>query len=515
MVRWDGDDWLSGLAFDWDIDTASSTVSKGFATADGIDPFRRPGYAMPGTFPIDITTVSVIDAIQKNAAVYLQYAFTVGGTKMHQLDLTNNTLTNNATFPKTVSAHGGHNSVSASDIILYYIGTTRYGFYSWSDNADGDVGRYDLATTFDDDYMSTVAASGAVLSTTYAHPMVVGADDILYIADGRKLHGFDGQTGANGTFSAARLTLPTDYIITSFAKTGDRLVIFAYKASASYSNSKYRSEATAFFWDYVSEDTDKVVPLNSNYVNGGFSYKGTIGCFTQGQAATLNADKQSRLVLFTGSVFEPLVAFVDDIPGFGGVEVCDNTIYWNSEGKIYQYGSPHIGMNNVMNRVSALAGTTGEGMLKNLSNNNLIGSAGTTTSGGLQRMQTGYYPASFSMPFVDIPTPYDKYARITKVRVHWYRTTEASCNTINLNLQYDGGAWGEDVIEESGYVGNSRQSPPANPAPLISLYETTYNAKSFSLATSVSVNVTYTASNQTKRPAIIKSIEVYYTYENI
>ena len=37
------------------------------------------------------------------------------------------------------------------------------------------------------------------------HPLAVGHDDVLYIGDRRYLHAYDGQTGADGTFSIAAL----------------------------------------------------------------------------------------------------------------------------------------------------------------------------------------------------------------------------------------------------------------------------------------------------------------------
>lgn len=516
VIRWDGEDWLSGLTPDWGLNETESPIGKGFTTASGIDPFRRPGYLSPGADPLNATTNSVIDAMQKNGVVYLTDAITIGGTKLHKMAILTTILTNDATFPHTITVggtHAAHTTVSASDIILYYIGTTRYAFYSYSDNTDGDVGRYDLASTFDDDWMSTVPASGAVLGTTNPHPMIVGADDILYIADGRKLHGLDGQEGANGTFYAARLTLPTDYIITSFSKTENGIIIYAYKASATSSGSYYRSEATAFFWDYVSEDPYRVITLGGNYVNGGFSANGLVGCFVQGSSAILtSSDKESRLLLYNGSTFEPKVGFIDDIPGHGGVEVYDNTVYWNAASYIYQYGSPHLGLPAALNRIVKLDGSTAEGMLRNFSNSRMIGSAGTTTSGGMQRINSGYYAGTLITPTINVPFAMDKQARITAVKVFWYAPKTAGSNKMTLKILTDRAQNNSTIIETSGHVGDDRQSPPSS---CVSVYRDEYDATGFPTASAMALQVTYTEVDATKLPAIIQAVEVYYTYENI
>ena len=513
VVRWDQDDWFAGLTPDWGLNETETTLGKGFSTMTGIDPFRRPGYLAPAADPLNATNNSVIDAMQLNGVVYGTNAYTVGGTKIHELAILTSTLTNGATFPHTTSAHGGHNSLALYDICIYYIGTTRYAFYSWSDNTDGDVGRYDLASTFDDDYMSTVPASAAALDTTNPHPMVVGADDILYIADGHKLHKFDGQTGANGTLFKSRLTLPTDYIITSFAKTGDNLVIFAYKSSGSSGGSYYKSEATAFFWDYTSEDPWKVVPLQGNYVNGGFSFQGTIGCFVQGSSAILtSSSKQSRLLLYDGSIFKPVAGFIDNIPGYGGVEVYDNTIYWNAAGYIYQYGAPHIGIDRALNRITKLDGTSSEGMLRNFSNSRMMASAGTTTSGGMQRVNSGHYAGSIITPTVNIPFSKPAVARITAVKIFWYSTKTAGSNKISVKILTDRNQASATIIDTSGTVGSDRQSPPAS---LVNVWYDQYNATAFPTTCSMALYAYYTEVDPTLLPAIIQAVEVYYEYENI
>lgn len=512
VIRWDGSDWMTGLVSQWGIDTSRVMAPSGFATTSGIDPTRFPGYCSPGVNPTDLTNSSVVTSLLKDGVVSGSSAYMIGGGLLHKIaDVLVSTVSSDATWPHTISAHGGHSSVSGQSTAIYSIGSTKYLFYSWSDNTDGDVGRYNLDATFDDDYMSTVPASAAVLDTTNPHPLIVGSDDILYIADGRNLHGFDGQTGANGTLSKNRLTLPADYVITSFAKSANYLVVYAYRANSS--SSFYRSEATAFFWDYVSEDTTLRYPLQGNYVSGGFSYQnGSVGCFVEGQSTHITTSKTSKMLLYNGSGFETRATFSDGIPDFGGVEVYDETVVWNSDGKVYQWGSPHLGFPISLNRTSILDGTTGGGMLRNFARTRLITSSGTGTSGGCNVLSGNYAPGSFTTNTVDIPAPLYAQVKIEAVKVFYQSTRTAGSHTLTLVLNLNRSQNSATVIDYVGYVGSDRQDPPTN---LVSVFTDTFDAKSFGTATALSLSCTWNSVDATKKPAIIEAVEVHFTYENI
>lgn len=509
MIRWDGDDWLQGLVPQWSSSSSlyRKTVGvKGLSYMRGIDVHRQPGYLMPGSYGTDMTTVSVVDGILRDASVNSSVAYPIGGAKLHKLDLTNDTFTNAGAWPHTITPHG-HSGASGQGTAIYYVGAVKYLFYSWNDATDGDVGRYDLSATFDDDYMSTVAASGAALTLAVPHPMVVGTDDLLYIANGNKLAGFDGQTGANGTFYAAKLTLPKDYVITSFAKLGDALVIYAYKgAGDAGSSSYYRSETTAFFWDYLSEDPYKSEPLQGNYVNGGFSYQGTVGCFVQGRSAYTYSNKYSSLLLFDGSKFQTVATFTDNIPYHGGVEVADEVIYWNSAGVIYQYGSPHPGFKKVLGRLTeVIGGTTTGGLLRNFGGAALYASAGTSTDGGLQKLNENYYFQSlFATPIVSPGFSRDYQGKVERVKIYWGSAASLGYSfTLQLNT-------GRGTL-------TSVVSNLATVTDLVTTYDSAASNASFPFFETIGLQGNWSSASgvNTAVPPYPEAIEVYFTESKI
>jgi len=510
-IRWDGDDWLSGIIPQYAATStgtaATLTTGKGFAFARNVDPMRSPGYIQPGCTGANATNNSVIDGYLKNAVPNGLVAYAIGGAKLHEITISSNTVTNAGAWPHTITPHG-HASADGQDVALYYIGSTKYLFYSWNDNTDGDVGRFDLSATFDDDWMSTVPASGAVLSKDYPHPMIVGDDDILYIANGKNLASFQGQTGANGTFNPSALDLPNDYVITSFAKLPTYLVIYAYKSIAGTGTNFYRSVATAFIWDYVSDSFTRAYDLDGNYVAGGFNYNGSVGCFVQGNSPELGSNKLSRLMLFNGSEFESKFRFRQNIPQWGSVEVISNCIYWLSglsggSSVIYQFGSPYEEFDNKFNYISE-AGGESTGMLRELSSGSLFVSSGTTTSGGLQKFAgTGYASNSqFTTPNVNLSFPENSQARAKTIKIYWGNVS--TTHTVTVNLLTDRGNTTTTIVSALG-----------SNVSTLTKYEEASNGDPLPRFDSIALNVSWDTTSSTNAPPIIQAVEVLFENANV
>ena len=436
VVRFDKDDWLKGLLPHYSSNGTGTRIGDGLSYASAVDPLRDPGYLLPGFRPATVTNSNATDSLLKNGVVNGQTAYIVGGTKLHSMNATTNTVANSSPWPHTIAAHGGHSGVGAEDVILYRLTTTKYLFYSWNNSADGDIGRFDLSSTFDDDYASTAATGGAVLNKDYPHPMVVGDDGVLYIANGNVLAALDGRTDSAGAFEAAALDLPTEYVITSFAKAPSRLVIYAQRQNGS--SALYRGEATAFFWDYVSSSFDLAIDLPGAGVNGGFVYNGIPGCFVEGHMGS-TLSHQSKLVLYDGARFREIVSFNNSIPGHGGVDVSTNAIRWYTEGFVFRWGSPYQGIAdqalNVIANISAAQDTASKSMLRNFFFGSLIVS--NNINGGLLDISTNFAAAAFAYTGLKQLPPHlrDRY-QIAFVRVN-YRAKVTSGRGFYLAINAD------------------------------------------------------------------------------
>lgn len=451
MIRWDSSDWLKGLLPDFNSSGTGQRLGDGFSNTTAINPYRKPGYLMLGYAGSDADNVADVNAILKNWAVNGSYAYaTSAGANLFKITVAS------ATIPIDADQHAitphGHSSAVGEDVVVYYANVsstlTKLLFYSWNDNTDGDVGTYNFGTwttagNFNDDFMSTVPTGAAVLNKSYPHPMVVGDDNILYIGDGKNLASYQGTTGTDGAYNSSALDLPNDYVITSFAKTPDFLVIYAYKSAIDSGSQTYQSgECTAFFWDYSSPSYTYAYPIEGGYINGGFNLGSTPGCFIQGQTGDIVSGHQSKMLLFSGGEFRTEITFNGAIPGRGGVDTSGESIIWNSAGTIYQYGSPYIGYPKGLNKISFGSGTTIEGLLKAItitsSTSGLVASTGTTTSGGLQIFRANYSGSGSAYTGLKVlPSNGRDIWKVDYVKVNYLNTLSGAGRSFALALNVD------------------------------------------------------------------------------
>lgn len=458
-ITFDETDFLQGLHpqyFTSATDTPAVKITNRLSAATAFNPYRHLGYASPGFNPTDVTNVSVVTGnpirsmvVGVESGTYYGYGIS-GGNKLFQIGTTDGALTNDVgaggVWPHTIIATTAE---EGQDVIVYdakVSGTSQKClFYSYNDNGSDvwDIGRYLMdGTTFDDDFMSTVPASPLSPSDdTNPHPMIIGNDDVIYIGDGNKVHAYDGQEGNEGTFYDSVLTIPNGYRITSFASYDVEvgLVIFAYwegNNSASAGLSTFNdSKAKAYFWDYLNLDPYRVVSLGDNAVTCGFEYKGTVGCFTQGRQGVFDGSNRfSKMALYDGLVFEPVTKFIGNAPIHGGVDVNGDTIMWNSQGIIHQYGSPHEGMPIGLNKIAAGSGTT-SGAIKSLTSLLQVISTGTTTSGGLQKITNNYAASATVATAIAEPVFEEgKIGRVRSVTVYFGKTSSGG-RAMSLYIQ--------------------------------------------------------------------------------
>lgn len=443
------EDWAQGLLPNYSASNLLNQKGTGLASARTMNPFLAYGYALPGLNPTDVTNVAQVTTLIRNGVVNGTSAYLVSnGALIHQLTSLDITpaITNAGAFPHTITPTGGTSPVG-DDIVIYSAktsGTTAIGsriFYTYSSSTIWEVGMYDF-TNFSDSFMSSVAVTTPLASpyTTGGvgkpHPMIVGDDDILYIADRNFVHAYDGVVSAVATlgkFSPAVLTLPNGYIITSFARAESGLMVFAYLENSSASGSFYLGKSFAFLWNYNDLDITRSYDLTDNYVSEAFNYKGTIGCFTQGRPNDPSQTRLTCLRLFNGSIFETVASIIHNAPIRGGVNIVGDSIQWNSDGVIYSYGSPLAGTKAGLHRLSEGLGSN-SGFFRTLASTLQIISSGATTSGGLQYLTGYYFQSSFSTGVAEPTFSSGTKGKVTNVKVRFGGTvTGGRSITIQLS----------------------------------------------------------------------------------
>lgn len=404
IIRFDAKDFLAGLYAQYkaSLSTNPNCINDQLIVANNFNPYRALGYASPGFGLTDLDTVSVMTGLGLNVSTATQsgtlYGYIISNNdRLNRFNVLTRTFTNDASFPHSIVGAG---TETGSDCITYSVNVsstrTPCVFYSWNDSGGAwNVGLFNTsAGTFDDDWLSTVPATPPTpAGNLKPHPMVIGADDVLYIGDGNKLHALDGAIGADGTFFDSVLTLPSDFVISSFAKNGDYLVIFGYYARNNYSITGV-DNSSAFFYNYIDRDPTISVPI-PGAVSAGFEYRGSIGCFSYRSSPIQGQSRDSTLMLWNGSIFEPVQQFIGSAPIHGGVDIVGNSIQWNTAGVIHSWGSPLIGAPDGLNKLTSGLGTS-YGLLKTIGGGSgyQILCSGTTTTGGAQYVNGTKYATS-------------------------------------------------------------------------------------------------------------------------
>lgn len=522
VISFGAQDFLSGLypQYQTSINATPGYISDQLLVARAFHPYRSLGYASPGFDATDLTNASVISGMLRNVCFGAEggtnYAYPIGSDdKLHRIDISTKTISNGGSWPHSISGVGAE---TGNDCVTYNMNVagvrTPCVMYSWNDSGGAwNVGIFNTAAgTFDDDFMTTVPATPLVASgNNKPHPMIVGADDLHYIADGNVLHSFDGATGANGTFETTRLRLPAGYIITSFAKLPDFLAVFAYYSPSGDSvaiNTLSSGPAIAVLWDYLELDPTYVIPINDNAVSAAFEYKGTIGCFTQGDKPVQESENRfCTLQIWNGSSFDILANFIGNPPIHGGVDVIDNSIQWNSDGAVHCYGSPLLGAPEGLNKINESDGTT-SGLLRTvggISGFQLI-SSGTTTTGGAEYFKVGTYGDAGLMQ-TSAATPYfppGTIGKIKRIGVKFGKTCSGG-RVIDMSLIKDNGT----AVQFTSALGTVTAST------LTQFFDRTISGAYFGSFEELSLALQWQAGSGETSAPVPRSVDVEYEIENL
>ena len=449
-ITFDSTDWFDGVEY-LNIDDNYERGTKGLAYVESFNPYRRFGYAVPGHLPESATNESSVAAtIRQGVVKGSDTAYLLeNGAKFHKLTgLTGNgTIATTGGFPHTIVPASG-NSPTGLDIVKYYqlVGgvQTEYIWYSHTSDAVWNIGRFDSAgPTWDDVYMTATAttpmaagvASGGV---SFPHPLVAFENNKLYAGDRNFVHMYDGQTNV---FTAAVLTLPSDYVVTAFAKVNFYLVVFAYKNNTSTTN---LGESTAFFWDTFSQSFTVAKDLNDFYVSEAINYKNTVMCFTSGLLDDLHSGNL-RIKMYDGQMFNTITTYSSTsgqggqsfvgLPVRGGVQTQGEDVYFNAGGKIFKL-SPQGEQWKLFEYYSDFTNST-PGFLRFLRNTfNLFFSNAGGTGGGLRTLRQNFNIGAAYTKVAELEFPPRKRARTKAINVY-YKTTTSGGRTFELHYLPD------------------------------------------------------------------------------
>lgn len=189
-----------------------------------------------------------------------------------------------------------------------------------------DIGKYDLVTTFDDDWGSTVPSGLGGLVGGVPHQIVIGGNDKMYISNGRYITSYDGTT-----LIPQALDLPTGAVIQSIKWMSDRLWIAANRTNLTGSN---KNSASIFIWDGTTDSWESEIKLMGTV--GGLHVKnGVMFVFYQDITNTGGY----KLAYVQGASITDVCNFTGGLPAFYQITDYKDFILFNANGNLWAFGS--------------------------------------------------------------------------------------------------------------------------------------------------------------------------------
>lgn len=252
-------------------------------------------------------------------AVSSAVAYGIGGNILYKFSST--TVIDDATWPVTINKA----VVTGEDgeDVAYYKGALYYS-YNHSGSA-GDIGKYDLSATFDDDWGSTVPSGAAALQSA-PHPFEVGGNDVLYVGNGLYVCSYDGTT-----LMPQALDLPTNTVIQDLKWVNDQLWILANRPDTSGTN---KNTSSLYVWDGTSTSWSLEIKLMGT--GGALHAKnGILFVFYQDISSTGGF----KLGYVSGNGVVDVANFTGALPEYYQITDYLDFIMWNANGSLWAFGS--------------------------------------------------------------------------------------------------------------------------------------------------------------------------------
>lgn len=269
------------------------------------------------------TAVTTLIKGMTDYAVTDGVAYGVGGAKLYKFS--NTAVTNAGAFPHTIDK-GTVTGEDGEDVALYQ--NNLYYTYNHSGTA-GDVGKYDLSSTFDDDWGSTTPTNFAALQGSVPHQISISTNEaVMYISNGKYVASYDGTTN---TFNDQALDFGTGMVIQSIKWVNNRLWIAINKTSLTGSN---KNRASLFVWDGTTAQPETEIVL-SGTVGGLYVKNSVLYLFYQDVTNTGGY----KLAYVNGTQIVDLANYTGDLPEYYQITEYKDFIIWNSNGDLYAWGS--------------------------------------------------------------------------------------------------------------------------------------------------------------------------------
>jgi hypothetical protein len=251
-------------------------------------------------------------------AVAADATYGIGATKLQKISAT--AVTNAGIWPHAITNCTDGESIVHAKGVLYYF---------FNKAAAGEVGKYDLATTFDDDWGSTVPTGKAALQLA-PHPSAY-KEDLIVFGNGRYVGVY---TISTNTIAPTKLDFGTDAVVADVWFHQNYWWIAVNNPDLTGSN---KSVGQIYIWDGAAldsllEDETAVGPqrIGFGYVVNGITYIAY---------QDLSSSGGYKIGYLSGSQIKPLGNFTGALPNFAQKTLYKDTVIFVSSDKIWSLGA--------------------------------------------------------------------------------------------------------------------------------------------------------------------------------
>ncbi len=302
--------------------TTTNNLNDNRYAAGAMNPLVRKGFIAAGSSTFtDLTNVSsltngknivnFVTVDDDNVGGFGTSLYFGEGALIHAADILNNTIISASEFPHTIGpssgAHSAHTGETVRDCFLYQINGSQRLLYLWTDATDGDMGSYDLASSFTaddaDEAVWSTATGGAVLTTGNMFG-IVADNGFAYVCQDNSVHKFDGTTngGSAGTVSSNVLQFDASTAIIDGIDARGKIWLLTKEvntASTTIAGSERTHQIVVWNRSSSTLSLDDAFPLNGiSKASSLIFYRGSVYVFTQ------TAEGIVQLRRFTGTSFK-------------------------------------------------------------------------------------------------------------------------------------------------------------------------------------------------------------------
>lgn len=295
-----------------------------FANATGIDPYRFPGSIAPGPLPSSFTGLT-IDS-EPYTIEFIDQGFYKGfllcGNKIIRTNPDGTLGTSHTYTAGTVTA--GHSIVLYMSNIYYFL--------------DGDIGKFDGSTTWDDDWGSTVPTGGGALSNGAGFPhRALNANGLIYFTNANNIGTYNGTTNTlNRTF----FQVPTGMVAKDI-RLNNQGKIEIYCERSAEGGLSYAGGVQVLVWDGVSTLPDEVIEVDDGAFLSASLANGVPYIFTKGESAGITLRRKNyygyaqvqTIARDFATTWEIVPASTDSIAGQVAFGI-------NTANKVWTFGTP-------------------------------------------------------------------------------------------------------------------------------------------------------------------------------